>query len=274
MPTIFKCKTREGYSFKILAELLQNNIKTACFEIDENGIKLRMMDHHKTILIDLVLDSNKFSVYKYKSSQKMFLGINLNHLHKMLKSIKKRDSIELFIDDTSPTDLGIKVIPKENNRITTSKIKIQAIQNLDIDLPQGYSRPVIVPSGEFQKTCKGLTHISNQTHISSKGFLVRFSSDAAGVMERFTDFGENEVSDSENENEPNDEHEYNEEFDTEQLSKITKLAGLSANIQIYTKNGNPLLIKSDVGSLGYISIYLKSKNLQQMESQQVESDDD
>jgi proliferating cell nuclear antigen PCNA len=274
MPVIFKAKTREGYAFKVLAELLQNNIKTACFEVDQSGIRLRMMDHHRTILIDLELESDSFSVYKYKSSEKLYIGINLTHLHKMLKSIKKRDSIQLFIDDSSPTDLGIKVIPKENNRVTTSFIKIQNIQNLDIDLPEGYGKPVIVPSGEFQKMCKGLTHISNLTHITSKGFLIRFSSDAGGVMKRSTEFGETEDSDSDTEDKEDDSPDYEEDFDTEQLTRITKLAGMGGTIQIYPKNENPLLFRSTVGSLGKISIYLKSKNLQEVESRAVESEDE
>ena len=233
MTVIFKAKTREGYTLKVLAELLQNNIKTACFEVDERGIRLRMMDHHRTILIDLEMEADSFSVYKYKSQAKLFLGINLTHFHKMLKSIKKRDSVQLYIDDSSATDLGIKVIPKENNRVTTSFIKIQNIQNLDIDLPENYDKPVIVPSGEFQKMCKGLTHISNLTCITSKGFLIRFSSDAGGVMKRSTEFGETEDSDDEEENEKDEEEdEYCENFDTEQLTRITKLAGLGAAMQI------------------------------------------
>lgn len=271
---IFKAKTREGYSFKILAELLQNNLKTACFEVDETGIRLRMMDHHRTILTDLELEADNFSMYKFKNNGKMYLGINLSHLHKMLKSIKKRDSIELFIDDANPTDLGIKVIPKENNRVTTSYIKIQAIQNLEIDLPDGYGKPVIVPSGEFQKMSKSLTHISAVTHITSKGFLIRFASDAGGVMKRNTEFGETEDSDSDSDDEKNDEPEYSEDFDTEQLTRITKLAGLSNTIQIYPKCDNPLMFRSFIGSLGRISIYLKSKNLIEAESHAMEESEE
>jgi proliferating cell nuclear antigen PCNA len=274
MTIILKCKTREGYSLKVLAELLQNNIKTACFEVDEKGIRLRMMDTHRTILIDLELDADSFSVYKFRPDEKLYLGVNLTHFHKMLKSIKKRDSIQLFIDDESPTDLGIKVIPKENNRVTTSFIKIQNIQNLDINLPDNYSKPVIVPSGEFQKMCKGLTHISNVTHITAKGFLIRFSSDAGGVMKRFTEFGETEDSDGEEDDSKNDDPEYAEDFDTEQLTRITKLSGLSTNMQIYPKSDNPLLFRCPIGTLGKISIYLKSKNLQEVESRAVESEDE
>jgi proliferating cell nuclear antigen PCNA len=271
MTVIFKAKTSEGYAIKILAELLQNNLKTGCFEVDSEGIKLRMMDHHRTILIDIDLESDNFSMYKFNGSEKLFLGINLSHFHKMLKTIKKRDSIQFFIDDENPIDLGIKVIPKENNRVTTSFIKIQNIQNLDIDLPDGYGKPVIVPSGEFQKMCKGLTHISNLTHITSKGFLIRFSSDAGGVMKRYTEFGETEDSDRENEN---DDPDYDEEFNTEQLSKITKISGFCNNMQIFPKNGKPLLFRTNIGSLGKVSIFLKSKSLQEVESRTMESDDE
>jgi len=275
MTIIFKAKTREGYSLKVLAELLQNNIKTGCFEVDEKGIRLCMMDHHRTILIDIDLDSDNFSVYKFKHTEKLYLGINLIHFHKMLKTIKKRDSVEFFIDDTNFTDLGIKIIPKENNRITTSFIKIQNIQNIQIDLPSGYEKPVIVPSGEFQKMCKGLTHISNTTHITSKGFLIRFSSDAGGVMKRFTEFGENEQNDqNDDDKDENEEFDYSEQFDSERLLRITKIAGLNSTMQIYPKSNIPLLFKTLVGSLGKISIYLKSKNLEEDESRTIDAEEE
>lgn len=265
MTVIFRAKTSQGYVLKVLAELLQNNIKTACFEVDEKTISLRMMDHHKTILIDLSLDSTNFEIFICK--EKLHLGINLIHFHKMLKSIKKKDSIELFIDDSSINDLGIKVMPEKNNRITTSFIKIQNIQTLDIDIPSNYDKPVLVPSSEFQKMCKGLTHISNITHISSKGFLIRFSTDAGGVMKRYTEFGEKDEDEK-----SEDEETYSEEFDTEQLTRITKLSGLNSTIQIFPKRENPLLFRTQIGSLGKISIFIKSKNQQQKDSESIESD--
>lgn len=261
MTIIFKAKTFEGYVIKVLAELLQNNIKTACFEVDDDGIRLCMMDHHRMILIKLNLDADNFTIYKYRKDEKMFLGINLLHFHQMLKSIKKRDSVELFIDDNSPTDLGIKVIPKENNRITTSYIKIQGHQNLKIDVPKGYSKPIIVHSGEYQKMCKGMVRIGNTVKITARGFQIWFNCDAGGVMKRETKFGEPD--DSSSLDEDNDYDEYKEDFKTDQLTRITKLAGLNDTMQIYPQEGVPLLFRSNVGSLGKISIYIKSE--QQLE---------
>ena len=60
MPQLFKAKTNEGYTMKILAELLQHNIKTACFDIDDKSIRLRMMDSHRKILLDVELYAENF----------------------------------------------------------------------------------------------------------------------------------------------------------------------------------------------------------------------
>lgn len=266
MTIIFKAKTQDAYCIKLLGELLQNNIRTACFELDQKGVKLTMMDTHRHMLIDLVLDCENFSVYKFKH-EKTYIGINLNHLHKMLKNIKKKDSIKLFINDKNPDDLGIKVIPKENNRITTSYIKIQSIQNVKIPVPTGYDKPVIVHSSEFQKTAKDLNNIGNTIKIVSKGFHIKFLCDAGSIYSREVVFGELPDDDDDEDDDVNkDGYEYIEEFDTEKLTRITKIAGLSDTMQIYPKEGLPLLFKSSVGSLGKISIYIKSKS-------QIEKDD-
>ena len=269
MTIIFKAKSHEAYCLKILAELLTNNIKTGCFEVDEKGISLCMMDHHRRILIDLELRAENFSIYKFKS-KKMYLGINLNHFHKMLKAIKKKDSIQFFIDDASPTELGIKVIPKENNRVTTSTIMIQTIQNLVIDIPTGYGKPVIVSSSEYQKMCKDMCNIASQMKVTSKNFHIEFTCDAGGVLRRNVQFGE--IADSDDEEEEGDKtQEYCQDFATEQLCRITKMAGLSNNMQIFP--GRPLLFRSNVGSLGKISIYIKSLDQVSKEAVAQDSED-
>ena len=273
MTVIFKAKTHNAYTIKILAELLQNNIKTACFEICEEGIKLCMMDHHRTILIQLSLESENFTLYKFKCKEKLFLGINLNHFHKMLKSIKKKDSLCLFIDDDSPNDLAIKVIPKENNRITTSFVTIQETQTIDIDIPEGYSKPIIVPSSEYQKMCKDMAHIGSTINVVARNFHIKFRCNAGGVMKRHVEFGEMGDSDDEEDDDSNI-IEYNQDFYTDQLSRITKMAGLSTNMQLYTKKGKPLLFKSSIGSLGKMSIYIKSKDLIETENNIIDSEED
>jgi hypothetical protein len=212
-----------------------------------------MMDHHRSILIDLMLNANNFQMYKF-NSKRIYIGINLNHFHKMLKSIKKKDSIELFIDEDAPTDLGIRVIPKENNRVTTSYVKIQNVQNLDINIPTGYNKPIIVSSSEYQKLVKEMSSIGSTLKVLSKNYSIEFSCNAGGILKRTVQFGELDEADDDS---TAKESEYEQEFVTDQLCRITKLSGLSSNMQIFP--GKPLLFSSSVGSLGKICIYIKSK---------------
>lgn len=267
MTYIFRCKTNEAYRIKILAELLSNNMKTGCFVVDEKGISLRMMDHHRSILIDLNLQANNFNIYKLESESKLYLGLNMAHFHRLAKSIKKKDNIELFIDASAPNDLGIKVIPKENNRVTTSYIKIQSVQNIDIDIPTGYSRPVIVSSTEYQKLVKEMNSLGTVMKVRSKNFFIEFSCDAGGILKRSVQFGEiDDLEDDDNKDL------FCQEFITEQLCRITKLSGFSSDIQIFP--GRPLLFCSNVGSLGNISIFIKSKEEIENENRNLVEDSD
>ena len=262
--SIFKCKTSEAYLIKVLAELLTNNLKIGCFLLDASGIKLTQFDNHRHTLVDMRLDSENFSIYRYKKTEKIQLGLNLNHFHRMLKSIKKKDSLQLFILEGQETELGIKTIPKENNRITTSGIKIQNIQNLEVVLPTGYaSNPIIVSSSEFQKMCKDLCNIgSPNITVCAKQFNIEFTADADGILKRKVVLGETINSEEGDEDDLENDEKYTATFSSEQFSRITKLAGLSSNLQIYTANSDlPVLFRSNIGSLGKISVYVKSNEI-------------
>jgi proliferating cell nuclear antigen len=259
MGKLLKVQTAEGYTIKMLADLLQNNIKTACLLVSEKNIKLTMYNSVRSVCFSFTLEAENFQIYKFKSVNSLYLGLNLSHFYKMIKSIKKKDSIILFIDEAHPSDLGIKVIPKENNRITTSYIKIQNIQNLDIALPTGYNNPIIVQSNEFQKMCKDMAAISQSVKVTAHKYNIKFFSDAGSVYSREVSFGE---MDSDSDEEEDEEFElYEDEFNMESFSKIVKLAGLGNNIQLFAKKNLPMHFKSTVGQLGKISIYIKSKNL-------------
>lgn len=264
MPTLFKAKSNEGYIIKILAELFQHNIQTACFIVSNKGITLRMMDSYPKVLFDLELLAENFTSYKYKSEKtELFWGINLNHFHKMLKSTKKKDSIVLFVKDDQPNDLGIQIIPKENNRITTSYVKIQSMQNVNIPLPDGYTHPIVVPSNDYQKMCKDMNHIASIMKIRSKKNYITFYCNAGDVYSREVAFGEiDDDSDSDDEDET-----YEYSFDTEQMCRLVKVAGLSNRIQVYTHDKLPLFFKTRVGTLGTLGIYIKSN--EQLEKEEL-----
>ena len=246
---IFQAKTRDGYSIKVLVDLLQCNIKIGNFRISKSGIKLRMIDTQKKILIHFTLDSNNFESYKYYMDKEICVGINVLHLHKMLKSIKKKDSIQLFMKDKSC--LGVRVTPRDTNRVTTSYINTQVIQNLDVRLPSDYDNNVHVSAGEYQKMCKDMNMIGQVIRIQSNEDFVKFSCSDNNVYKREVTFGSAEDTDVVT---------YDELYDTDQLYRIIKISGMTQQLHIYTKKSLPLLIKAKIGLLGDIELYIKNKS--------------
>merc|ERR1712146_597142 len=180
-------------------------------------------------------------------------GVNLNHMFKMIRSIKKRDTIELYIRKDSPNELNLKLVPKDLSRVTISKLMIQNVHSLDVELPNPYSNNILVNSIEFSKACKDLLSISPSLSIKAQKYFIKLHSDVHSIFSRTVILG------NYNETMETDPYLYSEEFDNEFLSKILKISGLHQSISLCFDENSPFNIRSRVGSLGEISLFLKSK---------------
>lgn len=100
-------------------------------------------------------------------------------------------------------------------------------------------------------------NIASLINITSFVSNIIFTCDAGGIMKRSVEFGEKDLESS--------DPSYSHDFLTEQISKISKISGLSPYMHIFPSQDLPLLFKSNVGNLGTISIYIKSKT--QMEDE-------
>lgn len=256
MTIFFKAKTIHAQTMKIVAELLQHNLKSACFRINKSGLYLSMMDQKRCILINLELKSENFNSYKYTKDETMTIGLNINHLYRMLRSVKKKNSLQMFIDDANPTDFGIRVIPTENNRVTTSFIKIQDVQALFVDAPQNYNNSIIVPGGDFQKMIKDMVQIGNTITISATRHKIIFGCKSEGLIERQVEFGDFNVSDDDSDDESSPTT-YCDTFSTDKLNRITKISNLSTTFKISVNKGMPIKLHTSISNLGTMSIFIK-----------------
>jgi proliferating cell nuclear antigen PCNA len=255
MSTILKAKSREGFAVKILTELLSNQLKFPPFKINEKGIHLRATDQHRDILIDLDLPRENFTIFK--CPKPLSFVINSSHFYRLLKTIKKKDSITLFISEQRPMQLGICVEQNdENSDKVTTYINITYVQPEEIELPEGYNQPIIVTSKHFQKL-KTLHSIGNEMKVTIVGnSVIKFFVNGKNLFSREISIGENDEEDAEEE-----EKTFTQTFTTSHITQLTKCAGQSGNIQIYHHEELPLHLKMRTGTLGTLSVYIKSHEL-------------
>ena len=238
--------------FKNLIEVLYNNITKTNFVVDEKGMTMRQMDQCRKIMFDIDIDGYSFNLYEFNMKERLNLGIEIAYLYKILSSVKKKDKMELFIESGKPDELGVRLFHKNGVRVTTSFMKIQNFQNIEINIQDDYNKPVVISGAEFQKTVKELRGDScNAINITTTKSSVTFSVDGGLVLKRSVKFGASE---------PDDLVNFDKQFSTDILFKIIKVAGLHGTLQIYTNNLQPLKIKSRIGDFGIMSIYIKSKD--------------
>lgn len=251
MGVLFKCTTKEGYMFKILGEILHNTLKTVNIEINESGIYSKMMDSHKKFLISIKLESKNFGTYVCKTP--FLFGLNIGHFYKIISSIKKKDNITLIVDEDSPNELQIVVTPRERDHKEVSKINIQNIQSIDIEIPQSYNHPIHVSSTKFQKMCKDMLNIGKEINVYGNPEHITFECETPGIYKKKISFGNEEITST-----SPDSSTYKYIFEAQQLVKISKIASLGNILYVYLDSHLPLLINSQIGSLGDISIFIKS----------------
>lgn len=255
MSYLFQAKTNEGYVFKIITEILLLNLKSCCFTLTEEGIYLNQMDTQGRVLFNLKFLSCNFLLYKFNYTQTKNIGLNLNYLNKMLKTVKKKDKLELFIQEGNENNFGIKVTPNDNSRVTVSYITIHNLQNIDIKAPEINCKPTLISSSDFQKTMKEMYSIGNLLEIIRTNYTITFKCISNDVYSKEITFGN--IRDDEGDNTIL----YQETFNTETFYKIMKLSGVCKNINIYTQKDFPLLFKNKLGDVGELSILIKSNNM-------------
>ena len=93
--------------------------------------------------------------------------------------------------------------------------------------------------------------------------MINFYCNAGDVYSKEVAFGDID-NDSDDEDNVNF---YDYSFDTEQMCRLVKVAGLSNRIQVYTHDKLPLFFKTRVGTLGTLGIYIKSN--EQLEKEEL-----
>jgi hypothetical protein len=258
MSILFSAITDNANFIKVLAELLSNNIKEAHFEITQDKLYLCKMDQHKKILIELTLYADRFIQYQFNGTNKLYIGLNLMHFHKILKSVKTNDFIQLSVYNNLANKLEIKIISE--NGISTSQLNIQHIQNIEINVPNDCTNILAIYSKQFQKSLKQINGVSSSIMISIDNGKISFR--AGDIVSKLIEL--DSITYTVNKK-------FTQIYDFSRLYRILKISNLSSYIKVLY-NDIMLAFRSNVGKLGNITIYIKSK--EQLENEKITLDND
>lgn len=251
---LINIKTVQTGAFRVLVEALKEILVDCNLTFDDTGIKLIATDTSHNVLVHLKLKSEKFEFFHCLT--KTIIGVNMNNLFKLIKTMGNNETLTLFIEKQNPNKMGIQINNQDKNSQTIYKLNLLDISDDDIQIPPAsFETELTLPSADFQKLIRDMTNIGESVEIKSTGSNLVFncSGDFAS-QETLLSETQNGLHYSSGSSDPSKT--IQGLFSLKYLLLFTKCTNLCNLIHLYIKNDYPLVISYNVANLGDIKLCL------------------
>lgn len=253
---IVEAKTVQTGAIKQCNEALKEILTDANIEWNEKGLKIITLDPSNMILVHLKLERENFEYFYCK--HKIFVGINVLNLFKLLRTLTNNDALTLFIEEDNINQLGIRIENGEKNTLTTYYLNLIEVDETSYQIPPAQFESIItMPSNEFNKICRDMSNLTDIIEIKSVGSQLIFSCKGDFATQETiigeTDSGLTFVKSC------SEENIIQGYYNLKHLVLFTKCTNLCNSIEMYMKNNFPIVIKFSVGSLGSLKLALAPK---------------
>ncbi len=252
---LINIQTVQTSVFKNMFEALKDIFREINLIVDKDGISAQSINDTHTVLTKINLPKEKFEFYECR--RKVYLGLDMDHFYKIIKTISNSDILTLFVLEEKINELGIRVTNPELNTVTTYKLKLMDINVETINVPQvDFETEISLYSIQFQKLIKEMNTIATCVEIKAIEDEILFS--CKGL------FTERETIIKENEKGMKITKPLKKSsivqcvFLLKMLTTFTKCTSLSPVVNLKLKNDFALVIKYNVGSLGDIELILSN----------------
>lgn len=248
-PKDVKIKTKEGFIMKIIIELYENFVHLCTFSLDKNKWKINEVDEDRKVFISSEFSGSNFD--EFKVDEPCHLPVNLEHMKKIVSSMKKKNSFAMVRFIKERDNLYIKTKDPETSKEGGGRVVIfpdEPVKEIS-DWPDisDLHPACIVNNAEFRRSCKSMNGSGKSVRIEGQANAVRFCS-VDTLYDKTEKFGKWKK---------DEDIIFSTEIETKQLVNLTKCAGLSSKLKLYCLP-EAFVIAIDAGHLGSVKIYLKS----------------
>ncbi|NXK12161.1 PCNA protein, partial [Herpetotheres cachinnans] len=238
---MFEARLVQGSVLKRVLEALKDLITEACWDLGSGGISLQSMDSSHVSLVQLTLRSEGFDTYR--CDRNIAMGVNLSR--------NTWSNCFVSLDQEKVSDYEMKLMDLD-------------VEQLGIP-EQEYSCVVKMPSAEFARICRDLSHIGDAVVISCAKDGVKFSANG--------ELGNGNIKLSQTSNVDKEEEavtiEMNEPvqltFALRYLNFFTKATPLSPTVTLSMSADVPLVVEYKIADMGHLKYYLAPKIEDQQE---------
>jgi len=306
MNYLFYAKVTKGFIPKTTFDALATSMSRITLRLTKTGIYTRQTDtddiRYSRILWDVEWKRENFSQYSCK--KEFNITLNSKHIQRMLRSVKKKESVAFFISEDDENCIKITIQPTgaqhdgPAKRSETVSLSIHHVNNENLAIPHlpdiwkdddnvernAYGFPMVIGANDFQKIKKMSTTAKTINLTIQKNNYISFYAGDSMVLSSNLTFGEllnnPDLDDEDSENDVeiiNDDENitkypyvYNQAFTMSLFIPLIKLPGLTQQMEFYSPkvDGFPLKVRmKDSAGLGVITVFVKDQNQITLEEQ-------
>jgi len=244
---ILEIQTVQSNVIKILCDVLKETLNDVNICFDENGMRVMAMDGSHVALIHIKLYADRFEYYQ--CDHKMFVGLNMSNLYKLIKTVTNLDSLTFFVNEDNRHEFCIRIENSDKNSSTTFNLKMLDIDEQEIRIPDVHMESVIsMPSNDFQRICRDMQNIADHVTITARSDKLQlnctgdFASQETVIGEANHGLVFSSTTDP--------ERKVSGKFSLKYINLFTKSTNLSNTLELFLKKDYPFMMKYDVANLG------------------------
>lgn len=155
---------------KSIIDVIKDLVTDVNLVFKKEEVSIVAMDPEKVVGVYLSLDRVKLEHYELHGDNDIYIGLNMQHLYKLIRGASIHDTLVLDINEDTPNVLRIQIYNPTNGIVSTTSIYSLDIEKVQPQLPDvRYECTGRIPTADFLKSIKTLSHGSKQLTISAKG---------------------------------------------------------------------------------------------------------
>lgn len=251
---IFEIETAQTCPIRSLFEALKDIVNDTNIIFTPEGIKIVTLDGTNIVVVHLFLDAKEFEMYRC-NTDKFNVGVNMDNLHRLVRSVTAYDSLRFYVEKQNPDILGIRIVSSTQKEVTDIEYRTLAVELEeyvvdDID-------PVCtltMPSTKLLNICRNMNVIGDTLEFICRDdeFMITCHGDSATVRKMLQEDRGNVhlISDK---NKP-----VNYRYDIKFITMFTKATSLSNKVVIQIQEDGALVITYSVAKLGELKFVLSA----------------
>lgn len=250
---VLEVRTVSGSTFKNLLDTLKAVLTEANFIFTEKGLKVISVDTKKHAVVHLFMEANSFDFY-YCGEKKVMIGIDIELLHRTIKSNKNNDMMCLCVKKDNRHVLDILFENAQKGTKILDQLSLKSIRETVITEQIKYPLPTELDSICFQNICRemssfGATLVKIETVDNELIFSNKDGEPKRRVSVQIKDTGHTNQNSKKTVSQKG-------VFLLNYLKPFTKAANLSQKVRIYLKSNEPLTCEYSVDNLGVLKYLL------------------